>query len=83
MIEILVIAVAANANIDLQKLERYYWDCDYTGATTMLSFNDAIICGEIFERFKKEKFNGNWQDFYIYWKENKEKEYNKRGLKNE
>jgi hypothetical protein len=59
-------------------LEATYWDCDYRGTITMLSFDEAAYCSKVFEELKKEKFSGNWADFYQWWKENKDREYNKR-----
>jgi hypothetical protein len=63
------------ANLDIEKT---YWDCDYATTQTLAGFEEAAICSTVFEKLKADKFKGSFQDFMVWWKANKEREYASR-----
>ena len=56
-------------------LEKLFWMCDYISTKRVMDFSEAVSCSNVFERIKKEKFNGNYSAFMTWWKENKDTEH--------
>jgi hypothetical protein len=47
-----------------------------------LGGQDLTSCLSITQRFQKQRFEGNFDTFMIYWNENKYLEWRRRGVAN-
>jgi len=56
-------------------LERNFWLCDYAGTVTGVDSGTALACSAITEELKNRKFNGDFEGFVAWWRENKQAEH--------
>jgi hypothetical protein len=52
------------------RLERLFWDCE-RAAVTGMSLDDGLLCAEITEEFKKDRFGGDFDALLAYWRARK------------
>jgi hypothetical protein len=48
------------------QLELAFWDCERAAARGM-SLDDGLLCAEISEEFKRERFGGDFDALLAYW----------------
>lgn len=58
--------------------EEFYWDCEFAAVQGAIDLDEAAMCSEAYERLKAERFNGDFDLFLVWWKENKEREFSSR-----
>jgi len=59
--------------------EKAYWDCEFSAVQGQISLDSAAACSEIYEGLKRDKFDGRFDRFLGWWRENKERELSSRG----
>jgi hypothetical protein len=81
LLETVILTVALNSPKDLStsELVRYYWDCDTSFMKDELHPNDVLGCIAITDELKNRKWNGSQEEFLKWWKENRHREWYKRG----
>lgn len=62
-------------NLLSKDLEKLFWMCDYISTRQAMDFNEAVACSSVFEKLIKEKFNGSFDAFMVWWKKNKDTEH--------
>jgi len=61
------------------EVEKAYWDCEFAAIEGQISLDAAAACSEIYEHLKKHKFDGRFDRFLVWWRENKVREMSSRG----
>jgi hypothetical protein len=64
--------------LTIPELEKYYWDCDTLFMKEELGA-DVLSCLAITDQFILKKFNNDRDKFLEYWKQNKHKQWRRRG----
>ncbi|TFW09748.1 hypothetical protein E4K72_04450 [Oxalobacteraceae bacterium OM1] len=62
----------------LAEIETTYWDCEFKAGQALLGSADADSCIAAFEHLKTHKFDGDFQRFLVWWKDNKHQELSRR-----
>lgn len=60
------------------EMEKAYWDCEFAAIKGQISLDAAAACNEIYEHLKNSKFEGRFDRFLVWWKENKIRELSSR-----
>ena len=58
-------------------LERAFWICDYTATTRGVSATPVERCGAVYEQLKTTRFEGDFNQLLLWWRENKPTEHQK------
>lgn len=68
----------ATADLSLVELEKTFWDCDFTATYSTVAHDEAVVCSEVYERLKEERFAGSFSDFLVWWRVHKDRELTAR-----
>lgn len=60
------------------ELEKTYWDCESTAVQGGITVDEAAACSEVFERLKKVRFRGDFDEFLFWWRQHKDRELSSR-----
>jgi len=71
----LPIVAFSQENLLSKDLEKLFWMCDYISTRQVMDFNEAVACSSVFEKLIKERFNGDFSKFMVWWKANKDTEH--------
>jgi hypothetical protein len=52
---------------DVARLEAEFWQCERTAASIGMGFDEGLLCAELTERLKRERFNGSFDDMLLWW----------------
>ncbi|HYD93872.1 MAG TPA: hypothetical protein VEC01_01005 [Noviherbaspirillum sp.] len=75
----LVLAASATvADLPPAEVERSYWDCEFTAIQGTIDLDAGAACSAIYEQLKADKFDGDFDRFLAWWRENKERELSAR-----
>jgi len=55
-----------------------YWHCQWAAIRAMLPNTEIMSCIEITEIVKREKFNGDWNQYLEWWANNRDREFAER-----
>jgi len=69
MIELIFVVLFSTVSVD--RLEDEYWTCERLAQTGGLTINEMQYCSLITEKFKQERFRGQNEPFWDYYKKNK------------
>ena len=58
-------------------LERAFWICDYAATTRGVSATPVEKCGAVYEQLKTTRFEGDFNQLLLWWRENKPTEHQK------
>jgi hypothetical protein len=56
---------------DMAQLEAAFWECERTSATTGMDIDSGVLCAEITERLRQERFGGSFDEFLQFWNQGK------------
>jgi len=71
---LLLASSVAAGNTLPDAVEAAYWDCEFAAAQGRISLDEGAACHEIYEQLKRNKFDGKFERFLAWWRENKERE---------
>jgi hypothetical protein len=73
----------AVGNMPLAEVEKAYWDCEFAATKGVITPPQAAACSQIYEYLKKEKFMGDFDRLFAWWRQNKERELSSRMTRNQ
>ena len=56
-------------------LERAFWICDYFATTQGVDRTPADFCSAVYEELKTARFEGDFEQLHMWWKDRKAEEF--------
>lgn len=84
---VLVLALMATntgvhaSTMTMNQLTNTYWNCDAYYMLGKIGPEDMLPCIAVYEEFKQRRFKGDFDQFLQYWRDNRAREWAKRGYK--